>query len=178
MVKKFLDGYCKGCRESNILTKISEVVFYSIGVVPHNADKRHPLDRFYLFLWLFNFSYMGGLIYSYLIFPSLQQWIIDFMAYVVVTAYAGSIVTYTVENLKAKRQAGYNKKRAGHIIVYSWITLSLTLSAVLIFTTLDYNIMLRTMWVISIGTLTALVTANRITKMVIRNNGNANNASS
>ncbi len=173
-MKTPLEGCSKNCRKSGAVSRLSEILYFIVGVSPHHIDQRQPLDRFYLFLWVFNLAYMGGLAYAYFIYNALPEWIVGFLAYAVVAAYGGSVLIYTIENIGLKIRMGFNKKRAGHLIVAAWLLLAIVLTGFALFSDAGYNTMLRTIWELSIGTLAALITANRISKIIKEQNGNGN----
>ena len=178
MVKNLWSDYFKGCRESRILTKLSEALYYVVGVSPHRAHTRHRLDRFYLFLWFFNVVYMITIFYTYFSYSSIPDWLINFIAYPLLLTYAGSVGIYMKENFKEKERGTDPKKRAGHIIVIAWVISTIALSIVAILTKYDYNTILRTSWELGAGTFLALLAAGRKSQEIKEKNGNGINGTS
>lgn len=173
MVKKFFDGYCKTCRESTILNRLSETLYFLIGVSPHQADKRQPLDRFYLLMVLFSLSYMGGLAYGTIAYDSFKEWTKDLLTFILFTAYVASVVRYAILNEQRKRTETVTvKKRGGELIVYAWAMLTISLSSLVILTKLAYNDMITTLWGISVSAFATMITARAIRKSL---NGEGNN---
>ena len=163
MFREFLDSYSRTCRGSRILNTLLDLLYVIIRVSP--ARPRGPLDRFYLLMAIFSFSYMGGLAYATIKYDALGEWIKDLLTFVLFTAYVASVIHYAILNEQRKRTEAITvKKRGGELIVYGWILLTISLTLLTAFTDLTYNSMIRTLWAIAVGSVATMMTARAMRK--------------
>lgn len=165
MIRGVLDGYSRTCRGSRMLNMLLDLLYMVIRVSP--VRPRGPLDRFYLLMVLFSFSYMGGLAYGTIAYDSLGEWVKDLMTFVLFSAYMASVIHYAILNEQKKRMGIITvKKRGGELIVYGWILLAVSLSLLTAFTDLTYNSFIKTLWAIAVGAFATMMTARAIRKSV------------